>query len=212
MKKITFRVPPTLWASFTLQTQKLFINRGPFLDHMLSIELPYVTKDLGDYKMTAKARRYISGLLKKKDPTIVNVEIQDSTAQLLNDIVEKHSLLRDALLCRLIIFVRSSDALLKYLEVPRDVTSFGARVESLSTSPMKAIEQIYSDPLFYVRSHLNSPSNNCGVYNCTLMNGLEWASCYLDNENVPNTKEYKQRQKELEELSKEFDYDLIQMS
>jgi hypothetical protein len=92
MKKITFRVPRTLWASFTLQTQKLFINRGPFLDHMLTIELPYVTKELGDYRMSAKARRYISALLTRQDSKPVNIEIQDATAQMLNDIVEKHDL------------------------------------------------------------------------------------------------------------------------
>ena len=211
MKKITFRVPVTLWASFTVQTQKLFINRGPFLDHMLAIELPYVTRDLGDYKMSAKARRYISGLLAHKSPQIINIELQDSTAQLLNDIVEKHSLLRDALLCRLIIFLRGSDTLFNYLDMPKDVTKFGARVDSLSTSPMKAIEEIYVDPLFYVRVHLSEEDWKCGIYNCQLSKKLDWSACYLADEDVPGTKENKLRENEIKDLADEFSRDELEM-
>jgi hypothetical protein len=74
---------------------------------------------------------------------------------------------------------------------------------------MKALEEIYSDPLFYIRSHLNGPGFECGIYNCELSQKLDWALCFLIDKNVPNTKEYKQRQKELEELSKLIDRDII---
>ncbi len=211
MKKITFRVPASLWASFTVQTQKLFINRGPFLDHMLATELPSVTHDLGSYKMSAKARRYISGLLAHKSPQIVNIEIQDSTAVLLNEIVEKHGLLRDALLCRLIIFLRGSDTLFNYLDMPKNVTKFGGKVESLSTSPLKAIEDIYFDPLFYVRVHLEGEDWKCGIYNCPLSQRLDWSACYLEDKDVPEIKENKFREQKLNELADDFNRDEIQM-
>ena len=186
-KKITFQVPRSLWANFSVQTKLLFINRAPFLDHMLGLELPRVSEELGDYQMSPKARRYISGQLAKADAKPVNIEIQEQTASELNRIVEKHGLVRDALLCRLIIFLRGSNALLQYLEMPKDTNRFWGGVMAMSTSPLKAMEEIYADPLYYIRSHLNDSFWKCGVYDCELPRSWDWAVCLIKDEDVPGT-------------------------
>lgn len=186
-KKITLQVPRGLWANFSVQTKLLFVNRAPFLDHMLGLELPRVSEELGDYQMSPKARRYISGQLAKADAKAVNIEIQEQTAFELNRIVEKHGLVRDALICRLIIFLRGSDALLKYLEMPKDTNRLWGGVTAISTSPLKAMEDIYSDPLYYIRSHLNDSFWKCGVYDCDLPRSWDWAVCLIKDEDVPGT-------------------------
>lgn len=186
-KKITFQVPCALWANFSVQTKALFINRAPLLDHMLGLELPHVTQDLDGYQMSPKARRYISGQLAKFDAKPVNIEIGEQTASELNRIVTKHGLVRDALLCRLIVFLRGSNALLKYLEMPKDTNRLWGGVAAMSTSPMKAMEEIYGDPLYYIRSHLNDSYWKCGVYDCELPRDWDWAVCRIKDEDVPGT-------------------------
>ena len=212
MTKITFRIPATLWASFTIQTQKLFINRGPFLDHILAIELPYIDSELENYRMSAKARRYVSGLLAHQSPKIVNIEIQDTTAELLDKVVKQHCLLRDALLCRLVIFIRGSDALFKYLDMPKKVNGLDTGYESLSTSPLKAIEEVYSDPLYYVRCYLNDSHDwKCGIYKCPMPKRWDWAACYLEDINVPGTKAHKVLADELASVAAEFELNEIDL-
>jgi hypothetical protein len=43
---ISFRVPPKLWSDFKEQTDRLFLSRAPFLDHMVANELPHLQEDL----------------------------------------------------------------------------------------------------------------------------------------------------------------------
>ncbi len=185
-KKITLQVPQRLWANFTVQTKRLFINRAPFLDHMLGLELDRVSEELGDYQMSPKARRYISGQLAKADAKPINIEIQEQTAFELNRIVEKHGLVRDALICRLIIFLRASDTLLEYLEMPKDTNRLWGGVMAMSTSPLTAMEEIYSNPLYYIRDHLRT-NWKCGVYDCELPRSWDWAVCLIKDEDVPGT-------------------------
>lgn len=186
-KKITFQVPVTLWASFTVQTKKLFLNRAPFLDHMLAMEIPRVSSDLGNFVMSPKARRYISGELAKADAKAVNIEIRAETARALEEVVKKHGLVRDALICRLIIFLRGSDALFKYLEMPNNTDKFRGGVTGMSTSPMKALEDIYGDPLYYIRAHLLN-TQECGIYDCELPRSWDWVVCRIKDEDVRGTK------------------------
>lgn len=204
-RKITLRVPVKLWANFSVQTKNLFINRAPFLDHMLTLELPYVSADLGNYVMSPKARRYIGGALAKADAKPVNIEIQEETAMALEKVVTKHGLVRDALLCRIIVFLRGSDALFNYLEMPKAINKFGGGVESLPTSPLKAIEETYSDPMFYIRIHLRDTEPSSGIYNCELPRRWDWAVCMIKDEDVPGTKENTRLRDEEMRLAAEFD-------
>ena len=117
--QISFKVPPGLWGSFKQQTDQLFMARAPFLNHMIAKEVPELIADIGSLKLTLRAKRHISGEVKRQRAESVNIEVDKETAASLNDAVKDHNLVRDAFLCRLIIFLRSSDALLNHLEVPR---------------------------------------------------------------------------------------------
>jgi hypothetical protein len=192
-RKITFRVPEALWASFTEQTKRAFINRAPFLDHMMSIELDFVTADLAEFKLSPKARRHISGALSKAGAKPVNIEIRRETAEALDEVVERHGLVRDALLCRLLVFLRGSDALFKYMEIPSESGESVKRnqlVFNMPASPMKAIEQVYTDPMYYIRTNLEARWG-CGIYDFDLPSSLNWAACKLEDINVPGTKDNK---------------------
>ena len=57
----------------------------------------------------------------------------------------------------------------------------------MSTSPLKAMEEIYADPLYYIRSHLNDSFWKCGVYDCELPRSWDWAVCLIKDEDVPGT-------------------------
>lgn len=120
---ISFNVPPKLWAAFKAQTDGLFLSRAPFLDYMVANELPHLRTELGGLNLSLRAKRYIAGAMKKQGPISVNIEVQPATAEALREAAQAHNLVRDAFMARLLIFLRSTDAFLKYLEVPRIATS-----------------------------------------------------------------------------------------
>ena len=72
----------------------------------------------------------------------MNVVVRKTTADELNAVVQSTNILRDAFINRLILLLRSSNALLGYLELPQLVTDseFKSSVDRMPTSPMKAIE------------------------------------------------------------------------
>jgi hypothetical protein len=58
-------------------------------------------------------------------PMSVKIEVRPETAEALREATKAHNLVRDAFMPRLLIFLRSTDAFLKYLDVPRIATSRG---------------------------------------------------------------------------------------
>src|SRR5258706_5317787 len=142
--KMSFRAQPGLWQRFTDQANSLFLLRGPFLNHMIAAETSHLETDLAGRTLSLRAKRHISGMLKKQDPTSVNIEVEQSTVDHLNDVVRRHNLVLDAFLCRMIAFLRGSDSLLKYLDVPRQVDR---RLEPMPSSPIEAMEAVRDDPL-----------------------------------------------------------------
>lgn len=186
---VSFRVPTKLWEGFTNQANALFLNRGPFLDHMLSIELPHLQEDLKGLALSLRAKRSISGALKKEVPLSpnVNFEVHAETADLLRAVVKEHNLVRDAFFCRLLVFLRGSDTLLEYLEVPRYASDRGLNVllEEMPTSPMKALEAVRDNPLYYLREHVRHV-HGCGLYRVVLP--VPTLHCYLEDEHVSGTR------------------------
>jgi hypothetical protein len=197
IQKISFKVPPGLWNSFKEQANSLFQNRAPFLNNMISRELLELRADLETRSLSLRAKRHISGELKRHGAKSVNIEVHTETALALKDAVRDHNLVRDAFICRLIIFLRSSDALLKFLDVPREA---GGRLlgegglEKMPTSPMKAMEALRDDPLFYVRHYVRE-NWQCGIYDGALPKELDWAACWLDDKEVPGTKAHRDDKK-----------------
>lgn len=198
MKKqaISFRLPPSLWETFKVQTDALFLSRAPFLDHMLSRELIHLGHDLGERRLSLRAKRHIAGELKRTGPVSVNIEVKPETAEALRLAVKKHNLVRDAFVARMILFLRSSDALLDLLEIPRYANDRGLKtlLEEMPSSPLRAMEAVRDDPMFYVRSHLLE-TRGSGTYNVELPRVLDWAACYLDDEHVPGTSSHRRHQK-----------------
>jgi hypothetical protein len=193
---ISFNVPPKLWEAFKVQTDGLFLSRAPFLDYMVANELRHLRTELNELKLSLRAKRHIAGAMKKQGPTSVNIEVRPETAEALREATQAHNLVRDAFIARLLIFLRSTDAFLKYLEVPRIATSRGtdAYLEEMPASPLKAMEAVRDDPLFYVRFHVEAV-HEVGIFRVPLPRQLDWAACYLADEDIPGTAAYRRQQK-----------------
>ena len=197
LQKISFKVPPGLWESFSKQAGSLFLARAPFLNHMISKEATELATDLAGKQLSLRAKRRISGMLKQQDAKSVNIEVEESTAATLNKVVKKGNLVRDAFLCRMLIFLRGSDWLLNYLEVPREVQP-GGGLEAMPSSPMKALEAVRDDPLYYIRNTVQKRWK-CGIYAIRLPDTLDWAACYLEDSEVPGTRAFKKEKQEMAE-------------
>ena len=206
IQQISFKVPPGLWSSFKEQTDALFLARAPFLNHMIMSEVPHLKTDLQGCRVSLRAKRHIGGELKRQGAKSVNIEVDVGTAAALSDAVAEHNLVRDAFLCRLVIFLRSSDALLKYLEVPREAGGrlSGGGLEKMPASPLKAMEAVRDDPLFYVR-HFVRENWECGIYRVALPRSYDWAACFLDDKDVPGTKAHRSDQKAMAQLFESFE-------
>ncbi|BEP60033.1 hypothetical protein GmRootV213_05870 [Variovorax sp. V213] len=126
----------------------------------------------------------------------MNIEVRPETAEALREAMRAHNLVRDAFMARLLIFLRSTDAFLKYLEVPNLAIGQGTNVylEEMPASPMKAMEAVRDDPLAYVRFHVEAV-HEVGIYTVPLPRQLDWAACYLTDENIPGTTAYRRQQK-----------------
>ncbi len=198
---ISFNVPPKLWEAFKKQTDELFLSRAPFLDYMVANELPHLRTDLAGLKLSLRAKRHIAGAMKRTGPVSVNIEVRPETAEALREATQAHNLVRDAFMARLLLFLRSTDAFLKYLEIPRIASSRGtdAYLEEMPSSPLKAMEAVRADPLFYVRHHVEYVWET-GIYRLTLPRQIDWAACYLADEDIPGTAAYRRQQKLSNEL------------
>jgi len=199
LQKISFKVPPVLWESFSRQASGLFLNRAPFLNYMIAREAVELAEDLGQCQLSLRAKKHISNMLQLQRAKSVNIEVEQSTARALNEVVRGANLVRDAFICRLIIFLRSNDALLKHLEIPREVGIFGDNLERMPSSPMKAMEAVRDDPLFYIRHYIKERWD-CGIYAVRLPRELDWAACYIEDKDAPGTKAYKEDQRQSAEL------------
>ena len=197
LQKISFKVPPGLWENFSKQAGSLFLARAPFLNHMISKEAKELAADLAGKRLSLRAKRHISGMLKQQGAKSVNIEVEESTAAALNKVIQEGNLVRDAFLCRMIIFLRGSDWLLDYLEVPRDVQGEGG-LEAMPSSPMKALEAVRDDPLYYIRNTVQK-NWKCGIYAMRLPDSLDWAACYLEDSDAPGTKAFKKEKQEMAE-------------
>lgn len=198
---ISFNVPPVLWEAFKAQADGLFLSRAPFLDYMIANELPHLRNELDGLKLSLRAKRHIAGAMKRQGPTSVNIDVRPETAAALREAMQVHNLVRDAFMTRLLIFLRSTDAFLKYLDVPRIASSRGtdAYLEEMPASPLSAMEAVRDDPLFYVRFHVEAV-HEVGIYRVPLPRQLDWAACYLADEDIPGTAAYRRQQKLGKEL------------
>lgn len=192
-RRITVKVYEKLWDNFVKQTEALFLKRDAFLNHMIWLETPRLAEELEGKKQSPLARRYIARELSKLVTIPVNIVLEEGVAKALDQVVAEGNLVRDAFINRLIMWLRSQDTLLTSLEIPLYTNSLRGS-QSMSVSPLKAMEEARDDPFYYIRASLENTGE--GLYTLDLTNILKPAmaigmSCYLDDEKVPGTKSYK---------------------
>lgn len=191
-QKTTFRVHPHLWAAFMKQTESLFLNRAAFLDNVLQREVRELRAEMQGRVLSVAAKRYISGQLKRQGAKSVSVELRRETVADLDAAVASANLVRDAVFNRILIFLRSSDALLKHLGIPQHSEKVRT-AQGMPTSPLKAMENLRDDPLYYIRTSLEEAEDWSGIYSIQIAydDSFDWAACYIADEAVPGTAEYR---------------------
>lgn len=191
--KITTLLYEPIYNDFTSQLKSLPFRRDAFIELMIERELPNLKEDLAGKVNSAKAKRYISGCLKKMGGAKagqlmkLSISVSKSTATELRALEDKHKFPRDAFLNRLVVLLRSTDFALKALDLPRTVRQVGGGVEDMPTSPMGVLEAALFDPLYYLRNACQR-QHGCGLY----LVDTPWPgfACYLADEDVPGTAAY----------------------
>lgn len=196
--KITVKIWEQQLAAFDQGIDALFIKRDAFLNHMIKVETSHLAKDLGARRLSPLGNRYIAGELKRLGTKPVNIVVDKATANDLNEVVSATNIVRDAFVNRLILLLRAPDALLKFWELPLNVRA-GDAVDSPSTSPLKLIKEVYGDPLYYLRDAAET-RHKVGLYTAWLPPALVGLECFVDDDRVPGTEQYKKNEKELGEL------------
>lgn len=206
--KITVKLYEPLLNDFNNQVNRIFIKRDAFLNHVIKSELPHLAEDIASFRQSNKARQYIAGELKKLGTHTINVVVDKQVSDDLDKIVKNSNMVRDAFINRLVMLLRSTKAL-KFLGLPMRITEwdFKGVDDPLPTTPLEAIEIILNDPLYYLRQ-VSFERHECGLYQLPLPKKFVGFSCYLADEEVPNTEEYR-KSKRLEEefLNSKFDAD-----
>ncbi|MFC3627775.1 hypothetical protein ACFOKJ_16760 [Vogesella amnigena] len=199
--KLTFKIYEPLLDDFEKNIDRLCLKRDAFLNHVLRTEVDYLKKELGSKRQSAAARKFISGELKRLGTHTINVVVDKDVAAMLNEVVDSSNMVRDAFANRLLMFLRCSPKMLNYLDLPLNVrqSNFDYCIDDISTSPLLAMEEIFRDPMYYLRVAIEE-RNGVGPYMLNLPEKLIGFTCYLSDDQVPGTLE----QRAAEELSNEL--------
>jgi hypothetical protein len=192
--KITVKVYEPLFLSFEKQLKHCFIKRDEFLNQVIRFETPYLASELNGLKQSQTARRHIAGKLKQLGTRTVNVVVEKSTADALNEVVEKTNLGRDAFINRLILLLTSPDPIIEYLNLPKVLHDEAYRhfiPKPMSTLPLLAMRTILEDPLYYLRLAAEERLG-CGLYRMELPTIYDGLACYLPDMDIPGAGTYVQ--------------------
>jgi hypothetical protein len=210
LTKLSVHFFEPMYVDFDRQMEEALLRRDAFLDRVIAREIEHIRYDLEGKRNSAKANRYIAGKLKSlggnNAPPLkqVSIAVRHSTADALRAVVEEHNLVRDALINWIVTLLRSSDQLLRSLELPSHVGSFrGDGTQDMPTSPIKAIMETQWDPFYYLRVSCQN-RHGCGLYALPLFGQLHGFSCYLPDEDVPKTADFKAKQAKEAELMKDW--------
>lgn len=214
--KITVKIFEPLLKDFERQIKALFIQRDAFLNSVIQEEIKHLARDMQGKKLSSKANRYISCELKRLGTHPVNIVVDQSTADALNAVVKETNIVRDAFFNRLILLLRSSTALLTYLDLPVFINGSEfetIHVEPMPTSPLQAMAAVRNDPLYYLREGAEERLK-LGLYLIDLPPKFVAFTCYLEDKEIPGTEAYAQSQmeaqKSLDEVFGKFEADAFQ--
>lgn len=207
LTKLSVHFFEPMYVDFDRQMDEAMLRRDAFLDQVISREIEHIHTDLKGKRNSAKANRYIAGKLKslggKKAPPLkqVSIAMRHSTADALRQVAQEHNLVRDALVNWIVTLLRSSDQLLRSLDLPTEVASLRqGGTQNMPTSPMKAILETQWDPFYYLRAACRD-RHDCGLYELQLPEMLHGFSCYLPDDEVPNTTAFRDRKAKEAELA-----------
>ncbi len=216
--KMTFKVHKPLWERFDEQISRMPVKRDPFLSSVLRRETPRLATAMAGKRLSGKANRWVSTQLNRLDRQggikPVNIGIDADVAADLKQVVTDSNMVRDAFFNRLIAFLRASDALLDFFELPRKVdgsvgSSYGSDL-LMPASPLANLEDTFADPLWYLHMAAEEKHETCLYllpFQSPDMDGFE---CWMDDANVPGTRHNKKARLELETLSwEENEFDLV---
>lgn len=189
--KITAKIFLPMLENFNKQINSLHIKRDSYLNAMIKAELPYLEVEMKGKRLSSKAKRHIAASLKRMGTHNVNIVVEKEIADKLNKIVDETNMVRDAFINRLILFLRSSDSFLNNVGLPKriDTNIYKSMVFNLPTSPLSAIEEVMTDPLYYLRV-ASEEIDGFGLYERPLPPNMIGFSCYIEDFGVPGTKDY----------------------
>ncbi|MCL2590114.1 MAG: hypothetical protein FWD67_04340 [Betaproteobacteria bacterium] len=199
--KITVKVFERMLVGFDRQIDSLFIKRDGFLNSVISKEIRNLEADLAGRRNSAVAKRHIAAKLKMMGTRTVNIVVDKTTADALNKVVKEFNLVRDALVNRLILMLRSPRIFLRWMDLPEVIngSQFESMIEQMPTSPMEALKSIHDDPLYYLRAGCEE-RHETGLYLIDLPDDFLGFSCILDDSRIPGTEAHEKRVREADEL------------
>lgn len=209
--KISGKFHPIVWNRFNQMLSFACIARDPFLDSILNREIAYLDKELGNRRMSAIGKRYVSNQLDRmtsKGGNLVpaSIALRKTTAAALEDVVKRTNICRDSFLNRLVFFLSCERHHLKALDLPVDTAARSlSGVPSLPVGPLEAINEIVFDPFFFIRRALEDDIGVEGIYTMPLGKGWEGFSCYLEEAQVPGTDAFSDERKKEAEWAAAFD-------
>lgn len=201
--KMTFKVHTRLWASFLTQVAGLPVSRDRFLSQVIGRETPRLSDAMGGRRLSSKASGHVSASLQRWGCTTVNITVDKSVASALQAVVKETNMVRDAFFNRMLIFLRSTDAILKALDLPKEEDrTVGREYGPLNkpTSPMATLQQTFDDPLWYLQM-ASEERHGLSLYLIDFPGSNSYGlACWLDDTEVPNTRAYRKHRKELAEM------------
>ena len=211
LTKLTARLYAPLYADFDKQMSAALLRRDAFLDQVIAGEIPHIRDDLAGKRQSNAARQYVAGLLKslggKSAPPLkqMSITVRHSTAEALRSVVEDHNLVRDSLINWIVVLLRSNDSVLDELDLPTRV-SWSRRdgTQDMPTSPLKAIEETQLDPFYYLRA-ASHERHGVGLYGMGLPMRFWAFSCHLNDEWVPTTVAFAEREANMKVLFDELE-------
>jgi hypothetical protein len=199
--KMTIKVYSPLWETFNAQIGALPVSRDQFLNCVLRRELPLLAEAMNGKRLSRRANRWISNGLMRLGTRAINIGLDREVAHSLNRIVKESHMVRDAFFNRLIVFLRSSDAILNYFKLPkREDGRIGKEYVDTAkpVSPLCALSEVFDDPLWYLHmatKHIHDTSLYLLPFPSPIMDGF---ACWIEDAAVPDTREYRRQQRELD--------------
>ena len=209
--KITIKLIDQINTRLNEQLDASFMKRDKFIAHLISTQLADLGKALDGRKLSTKARKYIFDNLKRAGTKTVNLVVEQELANQLNTLVEKHNLMRDAVVNRIIFFAIANASFYRKADVPGTIDALREYVDPavLPISPIKAIQELLIDPLLYVKEAFASQHDESIFtydFSHIKINGVnpQCFSCYIDDSSVPGTKAHKEQMSQIDALLNEL--------